>query len=88
MTDQELYDGAVELLKSGTWSRLSLARKLHSSKPRLDRINDELKIPNYPKPMNASQAATWNRIVTKDKWGGKFKLRGSPSWASRVSKQS
>lgn len=80
MDDLELVAKATEVLKEGTWSRFTLARKLNTSKPRLDRLHKEHNIPNYPKPMNASQAAKWNRIVTGDKWGGKFKLRGSPNF--------
>lgn len=80
MDDLEIVVKATELLKDGVWSRFSLARKLGMSKEKLDRINKEHNIPKYPKPMNTSQAAKHNRLVTGDKWGGKFKLRGSPNF--------
>ena len=78
--DAWLVEKANELLSKGAYSRFSLAKILHTSKPRLDKLAAEGLIKNYPKPMNHSQAAKWNRIVTGDKWGGKFKLRGSPSF--------
>ena len=83
MTDVEIAHKATELLQSGDWSRLSLARKIGIAKATLDRVNTVIPIPNYPKPMTASQAAKRNRLVTKDKWSRQFKLRGSPSFGER-----
>lgn len=82
MTDLEIVAKATELLKDGAWSRFSLAKKIGISKNTLDKLHKKHGIINYPKPMTASQAATWHRKVTGDVWGRKFKLRGSPNFGS------
>lgn len=79
MTDSDIAQKATHILSLGNYSRFSLAKRIGISKEKLDRIAQEHDIKNYPAPMSASQSATYGRSLG-DKWGGKFKLRGSPNF--------
>ena len=87
MTDEQLVIKANELLSKGNYTRFGLAKRLWTSKYRLDKLADAGLIPNYPKPMTPSEAATYGRKLSGDKWGKKFTLRGSPLWVSKAQKQ-
>lgn len=77
-TDEQIAEKANELLSKGNYTRFGLAKRMGHSKETLDKIAKKGLIPNYPKPLTPSQAATYGRKIGGDAWGGKFKLRGSP----------
>lgn len=69
---------ANKLLDERLFTRTSLAAELGISRGKLDSIARECSIPKYPRPLNASQAATLGVKSGKIRWGQRFKLRGSP----------
>lgn len=81
LSDEQIVTKANELLAKGNYSRVGLAKRIGTSKERLDKLAEQ--IPKYPSPMNNSQAATYGRIKSNDAWGGKFKLRGSPNYETK-----
>ena len=80
ITDEYAIKKAIELLQANSYTRFGLAKRIGVSKYRLDKLGDSGAIPNYPKPMTNSQAATYGRKLGGDAWGGKFRLRGSPRY--------
>ena len=69
---------ANKLLDERSFTRASLAAELGISRGKLDSIAKECSIPKYPRPLSASQAASYGVKSGKIRWGKRFKLRGSP----------
>lgn len=78
MNKQVMINKANELLESGTYTRMSLARAVGVASDTLRRYSDE--IPKYPRPMSRKQSAVLGVKTGAIKWGSKFKLRGSPNF--------
>jgi hypothetical protein len=78
MSDEYYIAKSNELLDKGNYTRIGLAKRLGIARGTLDRIASSGLIPRYPPAMTASQAATYGRKVGGDKWGKKFRLKGSP----------
>lgn len=79
MNDQQIASKANELLESNYYTRTSLAKAIGVSRVKLERIAKEQHIPNYPRLLNQSQAASHGVKTGRIKWGSKFYLKGSPN---------
>lgn len=88
ITDEQLIAKANDLLSKGNYTRFGLSKQIGTTKERLDKLAKTGVIKNYPKPLTPSQAATYGRMLRGDRWGKKFKLKGSPRWEQNASQQS
>lgn len=77
MTDKELISKANELLNTKLFTRNGLAVALKITRYKLDKLSVD--IPNYPRLLTCSQAASHGVKTGRIKWGNNFRLPGSPT---------
>jgi hypothetical protein len=61
-------------------SRFQIAKHFKISRYAVDQLALKGLVPNMPRPMTQSEAATHGRITGGIKWGENFRLKGSPKF--------